>query len=88
MTDNNSTASGATKVIKRFIAGAVCPRCSELDKIVMYRQDTKDFRACVACGFVDEMRFTAPARELETRVNLSAEDKVAQTQVIKIFGAE
>ncbi len=34
---------------RRFIAGAVCPRCGLMDKIVV---DTgTDQRECVACGF-------------------------------------
>lgn len=34
---------------RRFIAGAVCPRCALMDKIVV-DLDT-DQRECVACGF-------------------------------------
>ena len=34
---------------RRFIAGAVCPRCAQMDKIVV-DLDT-DQRECVACGF-------------------------------------
>ncbi len=52
---------------KRFIAGAVCPNCKEMDKMVVYL-DT-DVRACIACGF-SEARPTADAKpELPTRVN-------------------
>ncbi|HEX7763951.1 MAG TPA: YheV family putative metal-binding protein, partial [Cellvibrio sp.] len=29
---------------RRFVAGAVCPRCSELDKLVVYSEDGKDYR--------------------------------------------
>lgn len=72
-------------IVKRFIAGAVCPRCSAMDTIRTYRRDEKDFRECVACDFVDEMRFVPQTRELDTRVNLSPELKTAQTQVVKIL---
>lgn len=68
---------------KRFIAGAKCPRCSEMDKIMAYHKDGKDFRECVACGFSDEMRFTPQVREVDTRVNLSDEKVKAETQVIQ-----
>lgn len=57
---------------KRFIAGAVCPRCAEMDKIMMYTTDDDDqVRECVACGFTDAVSDTPPAAnpELETRVN-------------------
>jgi hypothetical protein len=36
-------------VRRRFIAGAVCPRCARMDKIVV-DLDT-DRRECVACGY-------------------------------------
>lgn len=67
---------------KRFIAGAVCPRCSAMDKIVMYREDEKDYRECVSCGYKDEMRFQQQVRELDTRVNISEEEKRNETQVL------
>ena len=34
---------------RRFIAGAVCPRCGEMDKIVVDMDSEQ--RECVACGF-------------------------------------
>ena len=37
---------------QRFIAGAVCPRCGLMDKIIV-NLDT-DQRECVACGFVED----------------------------------
>ena len=58
---------------KRFIAGAVCPRCAEMDKIMMFTTDDDDqVRECVACGFTDAVSDTPPPPvnpELETRVN-------------------
>lgn len=58
---------------KRFIAGAVCPRCAEMDKIMMYTtDDEQQVRECVACGFTDALTKEpqAPATaELATRVN-------------------
>ncbi len=73
---------------RRFVAGAVCPRCSEMDKLVVYSEDGKDFRECVACGYKDEMRFKPVQRELETRVNLTDEDKRDAVQVINILPFE
>lgn len=69
---------------RRFVAGAVCPRCSELDKLVVYSEDGKDYRECIACGFKDEMRFIIKNRELETRVNQTEDDKHA-VQVVNIL---
>ena len=47
------------KARKRFIAGAVCPRCGEQDKLTMFEADEKTFRECVACDFREEMQFSA-----------------------------
>lgn len=77
MTDNTTT-----KIIKRFIAGAVCPRCSEMDRLVTYKKDGKEFRECVSCDFHDEMRFQQNPRELETRVNTTEQQKKADVQVL------
>ena len=59
---------------KRFIAGAVCPACSEMDKIQMWDEDGVPHRECVACGYADTLdeRGNSVPRELSTRVNVSA----------------
>lgn len=74
-----------TEIKKRFIAGAICPRCKQVDKIKMYRLDDKDYRECVACDFKDEMHFKPQVRELQTRVNTSEEEEQAQTSAVKII---
>lgn len=59
---------------KRFIAGAVCPACSEPDKLMMWNEDSVPHRECVACGYSDtlnEQGLSVP-KELGTRVNTSA----------------
>ncbi|MCB1678138.1 MAG: YheV family putative metal-binding protein [Halioglobus sp.] len=65
---------------RRFIAGAVCPRCGEMDRIVV-DLDT-DRRECVACSFsearpaaVDTRRVGAGV-ELPTRVTRGAARRV------------
>ena len=60
---------------RRFIAGAVCPRCGEMDKLVV-DTDT-DQRECVKCGFNEARpgRDDNPA-ELRTRVNRPAARRV------------
>ena len=68
---------------RRFMAGAVCPRCSEMDKMVVYNLDGKDFRECVSCGFKEEMRLNIAPGELTTRVNQEVEQDV---QVVNIVG--
>ncbi len=78
------------KATKRFIAGAVCPKCSEMDKLVMYRnEDDVETRECVACGYSDVMKEEVDkAPELNTRV--SPEGKALRDegeQAIRIFDA-
>lgn len=72
---------GGKPLKKRFIAGAVCPRCSEMDRIVNYRQGGRNYRECVACGFKDEIRLQSSPRELGTRVNRPGEDKEIEAPV-------
>lgn len=69
---------------RRFMAGAVCPRCSSMDTIVVFNLDGKDFRECVSCDFKEEMRLNIATSELETRVNHSDEKK-DDVQVITIL---
>jgi hypothetical protein len=74
----------ACEVKKRFIAGAVCPRCGEMDKIVMYKKDESEYRECVGCGFQDKMHFKQNPQELETRVNMTEAQKIEETQVLTL----
>ena len=78
---------------KRFIAGAVCPRCAAMDKLVMFQdEDNRQIRECVSCGYSDEMTDTGP-KELTTRVNqprlgekpLSHEDEI---QVVELLDSK
>ncbi|MFT7299757.1 MAG: putative metal-binding protein (TIGR02443 family) [Porticoccus sp.] len=72
------------KAKKRFIAGAVCPRCSEMDKLTVFSEDDKDFRECVSCGFKEQMFLQGAPKELETRVNLTSEEKQAETKTVRL----
>ena len=59
---------------KRFIAGVVCPKCSVVDKLLVFSDKGVDFRECVACGFRDQIRINSIPKEIETRVNRSAKE--------------
>lgn len=74
----------AYSTTRRFVAGAVCPRCSEMDKLVVYNEEGKDYRECIACGYKEEMRFKPVTRELDTRVNQTEDDK-NDVQVVNIL---
>jgi len=63
---------------RRFIAGAVCPRCSAMDKIVV--DPESDERECVACGYSEARpQATASSNEVPTRVNRAAARRVETT---------
>ncbi len=68
---------------RRFMAGAVCPRCSKMDSIQVYNLDGKDFRECVNCNFKEEMRINVATGELETRVSHSEQHQDIQVINIK-----
>ncbi|MCB1666939.1 MAG: YheV family putative zinc ribbon protein [Porticoccaceae bacterium] len=72
------------KAQKRFVAGAVCPRCGEQDKLVMFSDEGETFRECVACDFSEKMRFQKSVRELDTRVNRSAADQ-SEARPVKLI---
>lgn len=74
-------------VIKRFVAGAVCPRCGEMDTIRVYRNEIREYRECVKCDYVDGQNLDGSPEdesELVTRVNQQKED-TPDTQVIQFM---
>ena len=78
-------------MIKRFIAGAVCPSCAMMDRLVVFNDDGLVVRECVACGFRDTQNEeqdtqaqTLNIRELKTRVNGQSGSKVQSDGLIPI----
>lgn len=68
---NDSTPSHR----RRFIAGAVCPRCGAMDKIIV-DMDTQR-RECVACDFSEARPLDETGgQELPTRVSRAAARRV------------
>jgi len=57
-------------VIKRFIAGVICPRCAEMDRIRAWEQNGVRYRECVSCDFFEQLAVEDDGvDELTTRVN-------------------
>jgi uncharacterized metal-binding protein (TIGR02443 family) len=69
---------------KQFIAGVVCPKCSKMDKIVAYSKDGINYRECVSCGFLDEIRIASAPKELTTRVTHSVDALSEPAQKVKL----
>ena len=58
-----------TKKPRRFVAGVVCPKCSEMDRTVIYRNDDdEEVRECISCGFI------------QTSTEQAAEDQARREQ--------
>jgi len=45
---------------KRFIAGAQCPNCSELDVITLVESEQGSHMHCVECGYEENMTDSEP----------------------------
>lgn len=72
---------------KRFIAGAICPRCAAMDKVRTWEQNGIRYRDCVACDFFEQLPIeeSMSAEEIETRVNRTREEqKRSDVQAVKI----
>ncbi len=54
---------------RRFIAGAICPRCGAMDKLVLYVGSPEQRRECVGCGYQDNLAAAPVSHEPPTRVN-------------------
>ncbi|TNF35702.1 MAG: YheV family putative metal-binding protein [Gammaproteobacteria bacterium] len=53
--------------MRRFIAGAKCPQCEQVDTLFMDNTATGKRRECVRCGFHDALENLAPPA-IPTRV--------------------
>ncbi|MBV35012.1 MAG: hypothetical protein CMP47_06075 [Rickettsiales bacterium] len=40
---------------KRFVAGAKCPKCQQMDTTVCYYEDEIFVRECIECGFNEKI---------------------------------
>ncbi|WP_416886585.1 YheV family putative zinc ribbon protein [Marinospirillum sp.] len=69
--------------VKRFIAGAVCPKCATMDRLKAWQENGQQHRECIECGFTDAMSLEAPS-ELPTRVNQTQADPRDEIQVVKL----
>lgn len=65
---------------KQFIAGAICPKCSDVDSLVLY-QESQDIE-CVSCG----LKQSASQREEQTNKDQPTKPhkKIDSNQSIKI----
>jgi uncharacterized metal-binding protein (TIGR02443 family) len=70
---------------RRFIAGAVCPRCGLMDKLLVDSETER--RECVSCGFTDARPADKPV-EPATRVTRPAARLVeTPAEPVRLFEA-
>lgn len=62
--------------MRRFIAGAICPKCQRIDKIVVYRKDETEYCECVRCGYQQQQ---------ETEVKPALVKLGQKEQIIKVI---
>ncbi len=67
---------------RRFIAGAVCPRCGKMDKLTV--DSDSEQRECVSCGYNDARPTQAP-KEIRTRVNTAARRVDAKAEPVTLI---
>lgn len=71
-------------VKKRFIAGARCPQCQQLDKIRCWHDGDRYFSECVSCGYSEEMNKDGSRSENSGAAGSHADEAIVQ--VIKLPG--
>ena len=74
MTGQQAMNDSANPHRRRFIAGAVCPRCGAMDKIIV-DLDTQR-RECIACDFSEARPEDSGQQELPTRVSRASARRV------------
>ena len=74
-------------IVKRFVAGAVCPRCAKMDTIRVYRNDIREYRECVKCDYKDGQNLDGSndsPEELATRVNQEEQQQSGSAKIAPV----
>lgn len=61
------------QVKRRFVAGAICPQCQELDTISLYFENNVEKLECVSCGYNEaqtDEKVEAATRENENVIGI------------------
>jgi len=61
------------KLKKRFIAGAVCPKCKAKDTIMLYLQNNVEKIECIECDYMEaqtDKQVTAATRSNENVIGV------------------
>ena len=69
----------------RFIAGAICPSCAEMDRLQVFEADGEQRRRCVACGHEDDLSTTAsqaPTNRLDGGLKKADSDAASPVRIL------
>lgn len=69
--------------LRKFIAGAVCPACKQVDKLFVSSSEEEVACECVACGFRDVRRRNAEPGSAEFAKGLG--EPAAEPGVVRII---
>ena len=68
--------------VKRFIAGAVCPRCGAMDTLRVFRVESGQLhRECVDCQFSDSVAQASSLQGAIPETRIAREEKVLDDDV-------
>ncbi len=71
--------AGRAPVKRQFIAGARCPQCGQLDKIVMFERDGVKQVECVKCGYA-----RSEGEEIAEQDDVAAAPPQDDVQIIRL----
>ena len=77
-------------MLKRFIAGVVCPKCAGEDSIRAWRDEAAQImhRECVDCDHSDEISLVVnQPKELSTRINAEPVAEAVEAQPLRFVDA-
>ncbi len=83
MQKDTKIKSTESKKTRRFIAGAVCPECQKMDKIITYKQDGEDIAECVSCGYVSQRPKEDEVRAINAEKDAQGVVQVSAVKIIK-----
>jgi uncharacterized metal-binding protein (TIGR02443 family) len=63
----------SNKIKKRFVAGAVCPKCKKMDTLMLYFENNVEKMQCVSCNYSQsqtEQQVSAATRSSENVIGV------------------
>ena len=68
---------------KRFIAGAVCPKCKQLDKVYTYEKDGRDYASCTQCDYNEPRPLAEELDAIRAKGEAEEAEKAIPSQQVK-----